>query len=135
MRDNIRQITIFISFRKNNSKICIAVINEQIPLAIKEKLANTLLTANDIPTDWDINRLLSFILTIQGSIQNCAQSHFSPPHEFQRPCTTGGHPEFLTAGTDDLDAHFAASRLLGHERAYVTNIYLLSVRGGKHIEV
>ena len=36
MRANIKQITIFISFRKNNSKICIAVINEPIPLVIKE---------------------------------------------------------------------------------------------------
>jgi len=28
----------------------------------------------------------------------------------------------------DLDAHFAVSRLLGHERADVTNIYLASVK-------
>ena len=122
MRANIRQITIFISFRKNNSKICIAVINEQIPLAIKEQLVdtkrgNTLLTANDIPPDWDINRLLSFIMTIQENIQNRAQSHFSPPHEFQRPRATVGHPKFLTTGTGDLCANFVA------------------VRGGKHIEV
>lgn len=121
MRANIRQITIFISFRKNNSKICIAVINEQIPLAMKEQLANTkcgntLLTANDIPTGWDIHRLLSYIMT-QENIQNRAQSHFSPPHEFQRPRATVGHPKFLTTGTGDLGTNFAA------------------VRGGMHIEV
>ena len=140
MRANIRQITIFISFRKNNSKICIAVINEQIPLAIKEQLVdtkrgNTLLTENDIPPDWDINRLLSFIMTIQENIPDRSQSHFLPPHELQRPRATVGHPEASTAGTGDLDANFAAFRLLGHEQADVTNIYLAAVRGGKHIEV
>ena len=30
----------------------------------------------------------------------------------------------------ELDAHFAVSRLLGHERADVTNIYLASVKKG-----
>ena len=29
-----------------------------------------------------------------------------------------------------LDAHFTVSRLLGHERPDVTNIYLASVKGG-----
>jgi hypothetical protein len=139
MRANIRQITIFISFRKNNIKICIAVINEQIPLAMKEQLANTkcgntLLTANDIPTGWDIHRLLSYIMT-QENIPDRSQSHFLPPHELQRPRATVGHPEAPTAGTGDLDANFAAFRLLGHEQADVTNIYLAAVRGGKHIEV
>ena len=32
----------------------------------------------------------------------------------------------------ELDAHFAVSRLLGHERADVTNIYLASVKKGAH---
>ena len=30
----------------------------------------------------------------------------------------------------ELDAHLAVSRLLGHERSDVTNIYLASVRKG-----
>ena len=29
-----------------------------------------------------------------------------------------------------LDAHFTVSRLLGHERPDVTNIYLASAKGG-----
>ena len=33
-------------------------------------------------------------------------------------------------GTTSLDAHFTVSRLLGHERPDVTNIYLASVKGG-----
>ena len=36
--------------------------------------------------------------------------------------------QLIHNGTSALDAHFEVSRLLGHERADVTNIYLASVR-------
>lgn len=42
--------------------------------------------------------------------------------------------ELTASGIAELDAHFTVSRLLGHERADVTNIYLASTkkeRGGK----
>ena len=34
----------------------------------------------------------------------------------------------VNGGMSALDAHFAVSRLLGHERSDVTNIYLASVK-------
>ena len=37
-------------------------------------------------------------------------------------------------GMGALDAHFTVSRLLGHERPDVTNIYLASVRKGERHE-
>ena len=41
--------------------------------------------------------------------------------------------ELVNNGKSPLDAHFEVSRLLGHERPDVTNIYLASVRkGDKH---
>lgn len=36
--------------------------------------------------------------------------------------------ELVANGMSELDAHFTVSRLLGHERADVTNIYLASVK-------
>lgn len=36
--------------------------------------------------------------------------------------------ELTTCGLAELDAHFAVSRLLGHECADVTNVYLASVK-------
>lgn len=36
--------------------------------------------------------------------------------------------KMVTNGMSELDAHFTVSRLLGHERADVTNIYLASVK-------
>ena len=35
--------------------------------------------------------------------------------------------ELIQNGTNALDAHFEVSRLLGHERADVTDIYLASL--------
>ena len=35
--------------------------------------------------------------------------------------------ELIRNGTSSLDAHFEVSRLLGHERADVTDIYLASL--------
>ena len=35
----------------------------------------------------------------------------------------------ITAGKTDLDAHYEVSRLLGHERPDVTDIYLASLVG------
>ena len=37
---------------------------------------------------------------------------------------------FGSGGMTPLDAHFTVSRLLGHERPDVTDIYLASVKGG-----
>ena len=42
--------------------------------------------------------------------------------------------ELTESGMGALDAHFAVSRLLGHERPDVTNIYLASVRKGERHE-
>ena len=38
------------------------------------------------------------------------------------------HTKLTEDGMSAIDAHYAVSRLLGHERADVTNIYLASVR-------
>ena len=41
--------------------------------------------------------------------------------------------ELTDNGMSAMDAHFAVSRLLGHERADVTNIYLASLpKGERH---
>ena len=43
------------------------------------------------------------------------------------------YKELTGSGMSALDAHFAVSRLLGHERADVTNIYLASLpKGERH---
>ena len=38
------------------------------------------------------------------------------------------YTRLMEDGMSVIDAHYAVSRLLGHERADITNIYLASVR-------
>ena len=40
------------------------------------------------------------------------------------------YTSLVSGGMTPLDAHFTVSRLLGHERPDVTDIYLASVKGG-----
>ena len=42
--------------------------------------------------------------------------------------------KLIQSGTSALDAHFEVSRLLGHERADVTDIYLASIRKERNDE-
>ena len=110
-------------------------INEQIVIAMKKQLANTvrghkLLVPDDMPTDRAINRLQFFIMTNRGTIQNPNQSHPLTFHGLRHTYAAEKYQELVNGGMSDLDAHFEVSRLLGHERADVTNIYLASVKGG-----
>ena len=129
-----------ITIKGKGGKIRTVPINEQIALAMKKQLARTnrghkLLVPDDMPTDRAINRLQFFIMANRESIQNPSQSHSLTFHGLRHTYAAEKYQELLKGGMGDLDAHFAVSRLLGHERADVTNIYLSSVRGGKHIEV
>ena len=129
-----------ITIKGKGGKIRIVPINEQIALAMKKQLARTnrghkLLVPDDMPTDRAINRLQFFIMANRQTIQAPSQSHSLTFHGLRHTYAAEKYQELLKGGMGDLDAHFAVSRLLGHERADVTNIYLSSVRGGKHIEV
>lgn len=50
-------------------------------------------------------------------------------HGLRHSYASDTYMNLLGDGMSALDAHFEVSRLLGHERADVTNIYLASVRG------
>ena len=72
----------------------------------KTERGHKLLVPDDIPTDRAINGMQQFIIRHRDTIYD---------------------PD---GGMTPLDAHFTVSRLLGHERSDVTNIYLASVKGG-----
>ena len=129
-----------ITIKGKGGKIRTVPINEQIALAMRKQLQRTarghkLLVPDDMPTDRAIYRLEAFILAHREEIQR------QTPHA---PLTFRGlrhtyaaekYSELAAGGMSELDAHFAVSRLLGHERADVTNIYLSSVRkDGAHGE-
>ena len=124
-----------ITIKGKGGKIRTVPINEQIAIAMKKQLANTvrghkLLVPDDMPTDRAINRLQFFIMTNRGTIQNSNQSNSLTFHGLRHTYAAEKYRELVNGGMGDLDAHFEVSRLLGHERADVTNIYLASVKGG-----
>ena len=103
---------------------------------MKKQLANTvrghkLLVPDDMPTDRAINRLQFFIMTNRRTIQNTNQSHPLTFHGLRHTYAAEKYQELANGGMSELDAHFTVSRLLGHERADVTNIYLASVKEEK----
>ena len=65
----------------------------------------------------------------QGSFQT-KRRYYEAMQRFCRYLAEEYHLQKLSniSGTNPLDAHFTVSRLLGHERADVTNIYLASVK-------
>ena len=129
-----------ITIKGKGGKIRTVPINEQIAIAMKKQLANTvrghkLLVPDDMPTDRAINRLQFFIMTNRGTIQNTNQNHPLTFHGLRHTYAAEKYQELANGGMSELDAHFTVSRLLGHERADVTNIYLASVKGGNRNEV
>ena len=52
------------------------------------------------------------------------------PSEHNYDYAAEKYTSLVSGGMTPLDAHFTVSRLLGHERPDVTDIYLVSVKGG-----
>lgn len=122
-----------ITIKGKGGKIRTVPINEQIARAMRKQLQRTarghkLLVPNDMPTDRAIYRLEAFILTHREEIQQQAPHAPLTFHGLRHTYAAEKYRELVVGGMGELDAHFAVSRLLGHERADVTNIYLSSVR-------
>ena len=122
-----------ITIKGKGGKIRTVPINAQIAIALREQLSRTprghkLLVPDDMPTDRAMNRLQLFILNHRTDIQDPTDSRPLTFHGLRHTYAAEKYQQFLETGMSALDAHFAVSRLLGHERADVTNIYLASVR-------
>ena len=112
-------------------KIRTVPINEQISIALRRQLARTqrgykLLVPDDMPTDQAIHRLQLFIVAHRNSIQVKSDLPLTF-HGLRHTFAAEKYKELMDKGMGALDAHFTVSRLLGHERADVTNIYLASL--------
>ena len=124
-----------ITIKGKGGKIRSVPINEQIELALWEQLSQTerghkLLVPDGIPTDRAINRLQLFILIYRGEIQDPNDQRPLTFHGLRHTYAAEKYTQLTESGMSALDAHFTVSRLLGHERADVTDIYLASVRKG-----
>ena len=108
-------------------------INEQITIAMRKQLERTprghkLLVPDDMPTDRAINHLQFFIMKHRDEVRDVDSDRPMTFHGLRHTYAAEKYQELVDSGRSALDAHFEVSRLMGHERPDVTNIYLASVR-------
>ena len=75
-------------------------------------------------------RLQLFIMTHRAEIQDSGSDRPMTFHGLRHTYAAEKYQELVNGGMKELDAHFTVSRLLGHERADVTDIYLASLKKG-----
>jgi integrase len=108
-------------------------INQQIISALEKCLDTTptgskLLVPDDVPTDKAINQLQQFILRNREAVQDPDSERPLTFHGLRHTYAAEKYRQLIADGISELDAHLTVSQLLGHERAYVTNIYLASTQ-------
>ena len=127
-----------ITIKGKGGKVRTVPINEQITIAMRKQLERTprghkLLVPDDMPTDRAINHLQFFIMKHRDEVRDVDSDRPMTFHGLRHTYAAEKYQELVNSGKSALDAHFEVSRLLGHERPDVTNIYLASVRkGDKH---
>ena len=125
-----------ITIKGKGGKIRTIPINEPISIALREQLNCTerghkLLVPDEMDTDYAMYRLQQFIRDHREEIQNPDSDRPMTFHGLRHTYAAETYTKLLQQGKSPLDARYEVSRLLGHERADVTNIYLASVNGGK----
>ena len=128
-----------ITIKGKGGKVRTVPINEQIAIAMRKQLERTprghkLLVPDDMPTDQAINHLQFFIMKHRDEVRDVDSVRPMTFHGLRHTYAAEKYQELVDSGKSPLDAHFEVSRLLGHERPDVTNIYLASVRKGDKYE-
>ena len=74
-----------------------------------------------------MQRMEQFILRHRAAVQDEDSDRPLTFHGLRHSYSADKYRQLTKDGMSGLDAHFAVSRLLGHERPDVTDIYLASV--------
>ena len=131
----LRENTLTVKGKGGKVRI-VPVEDDRITMMLQRLLEKTecghkLLVLDDIPTDRAINGLQQFILRHRDAICDpTAPDRRITFHGLRHTYAAEKYTSLVDGGMTPLDAHFTVSRLLGHERPDVTNIYLASVKGG-----
>ena len=97
----------------------------------KTERGHKLLVPDGILTDRAINSMQQFIIRHRDTICDpTAPDRRITFHGLRHTYAAEKYTSLVNGGMTPLDAHFTVSRLLGHERPDVTDIYLASVKGG-----
>ena len=123
-----------ITIKGKAGKIRTVPINQQIISALEKSLERTptgskLLVPDEVPTDKAINQLQQFILRNREPVQDPDSNRPLTFHGLRHTYAAEKYRQLIADGILELDAHLTVSKLLGHERADVTSIYLASLKG------
>ena len=91
----------------------------------KTERGHKLLIPDGVPTDRAINGMQQFILRHRDAICDpTTPDRRITFHGLRHTYAAEKYTSLVDGGMTPLDAHFTVSRLLGHERPDVTDIYL-----------
>ena len=124
-----------ITIKGKGGKVRTVPINEQITIAFREQLHRTerghkLLVPDDMDTDDAIYGVQKFLLDHRKELRDEGDDRPLTFHGLRHSFAAEQYQRLVDAGTPELTAHLEVSKLLGHERPDVTDIYLASVRKG-----
>lgn len=124
-----------ITVKGKGGKIRSVPINESIRIELKKLLTVTprghkLFVPDGTPTHIAINRFQQFICAVRGEIQGPDSARPMTHHGLRHTYAARTYQELIDKGVSAADAHCQVSRLLGHERPDVTDIYLASLKDG-----
>ena len=111
----------------------VPIEDERILMMLKRVLAQTerghkLLVPDGMPTDRAINALELFIYRYRNEVSDKGSDRRLSFHGLRHTYAAEHYTKLTEDGMSAIDAHYAVSRLLCHEGADVTDIYLASVR-------
>lgn len=114
----------------------VPIEDERVRVALETMLKCTkrghkLFVPDDVPTDRAINSVQLFILKHRDDIADDGREANLTFHGLRHTYAAVKYHILTENGMSALDAHYEVSRLLGHERPDVTNIYLASVKKDK----
>lgn len=117
---------------KGGKNRTVPIEDERIPMMLRERLAVTkrghkLLVPDDKQTDVAITEFQQFLASHRAEVRD--EGDFRPLsfHGLRHAYACEKYEQLVDGGKSALDAHYEVSRLLGHERPDVTNIYLSSL--------
>ena len=98
------------------------------PLLSKTNQGSKVLVPDNLPTHIAMQRMEQFIVRNRETVRDKDSERPLTFHGLRHTYAAEKYRQFTENGMSGLDAHFAVSRLLGHERPDVTDIYLASVK-------
>ena len=125
-----------ITIKGKGGKVRTVPVREEVAELLREKLTRTirghkLLVPDDVPTDHAIICFQHWLLAHRAKFQDADDDRPLTAHGLRHTYAAEQYKTLIASGVSALDAHFAVSRLLGHERADVTDIYLASLKQEK----